>query len=43
VRPPAALAAATGALEPHLPADLWPIDRVEPAQIRPDRHRFSRL
>jgi len=38
----ASLAAAAGALEPHLPADLRPVDRVEPAQFRLDRHRGSR-
>ena len=41
VRPPACLTAAAGALEPYLPADLWPVDRVEPAQLRLDRHRGS--
>ena len=41
VRPPACLTAAAGALEPYLPADLWPVDRVEPAQLRLNRHRGS--
>ena len=40
--PSASLAATTATLEPHLPADLWPVDRVEPAQLRLDRHRGFR-
>jgi hypothetical protein len=34
VRPAATLANAAGALEPHVPADLRPVDRVEPPELR---------
>jgi hypothetical protein len=40
--PAASLAHASGALEPHAPADLWPIAGVEPPHFRLDRHRHLR-
>src|SRR5882762_5526441 len=40
--PAASLAHASGALEPHAPADLWPIAGVEPPHFRLDRHRHPR-
>src|SRR3954471_19154058 len=42
MRSPAALANAAGTLEAHMPAELWPVDRVEPAHLSPDRHRHLR-
>jgi hypothetical protein len=39
MRPAAGLAAALGAHEPDPVADLLPVDRVVPAQLRLDRHR----
>src|SRR3954467_175918 len=38
MRPAAGLAAALGAHEPDPVADLLPVDRVEVAQLRLDRH-----
>jgi hypothetical protein len=35
---PAALTGATGALEPHMVAELRPVDRVKPAHLSLDRH-----
>src|SRR4051794_21294880 len=35
---PAALADAAGTLEAHKPAELRPVDWVEPAHLSPDRH-----
>src|SRR4051794_28169651 len=42
MRPAAALASAAGTLEPHMPAQLWPVDRIEPAHLSPDRHHRLR-
>ena len=39
MRTPAMLATAFGAAEPDQPRQLGPIDRVEPAMFRHDRHR----
>ena len=39
VRPLAALALASGALEADASADLRPMRRIEPAQFGSDRHR----
>jgi hypothetical protein len=39
VAPAAALADAPGAIEPHMPAELHPIDRVERTHLRLNRHR----
>src|SRR3954469_22220721 len=38
MRPAASLANAAGTLEPHMPAQLRPVDRIEPAHLSPDRH-----
>lgn len=38
VRTMTMLTAATGTLEPNDPADLRPVDRIEPAMFRTDRH-----
>jgi hypothetical protein len=38
MRPAASLAHAGGALEPHPPADLWPIAGIKLTHLRPDRH-----
>src|SRR3954466_9632698 len=33
MRAPASLANAAGTLEPHMPAELRPVDRIEPAHL----------
>src|SRR6516162_2747278 len=38
VWPPAPLANAVGALEPHAATDLWPVDWIVPSHLRLDRH-----
>ena len=38
MRPAAALANPAGTLEARMPAGLRPVDRIEPAQFRSDRH-----
>src|SRR4051812_2064189 len=43
MRAAAALANATGAFEPHMLAELRPVDRVEPAHLSLDRHSRPRL
>jgi hypothetical protein len=39
MRPAATLATAAGALEPHVVADLRPVNRIKPSHLSPDRHR----
>ena len=42
VWPAASLANAASAFEPHVPTDLRPVDRIEPAHLSPDRHHSLR-
>lgn len=41
MRPAALFTASPGSLEPHILADLWPVDRIEPAMLRSDRHQAA--
>ena len=43
VRSPARLAAPASPAEPDGPAQLGPVDRVEPAQLRADRHQRAHI
>src|SRR4051794_25052941 len=42
MRPAASLANTAGTLEPHMLAQLRPVDWIEPAHLSPDRHRRLR-